>query len=304
MVRGRSPLRHPGRQARAALAALPGYAVDAATYAACDFEREDPVERLRAAGLDPRQATLVIWEGVVPYPRPRPRSAPPPAGSPPASTRARWSPSTAWARTWPRASALRPRPGDPRLRRRPGCRPVRFGAPTTSAARADQATAGSAPSASTTSRCSTSATTAAIASSASSAWSPARRRCPTRRGRDIRALRERWRAVALDGRPARSEGEAEGRRRRRRTDRRRSVGAADDARPRARRGSRGAEEERALGAAQLDAGRDVSAEVVGEAERGRLAIGDIVTVNVRSPTRRPAHAATHAHQGADQRSDA
>ncbi|MBE7454645.1 MAG: class I SAM-dependent methyltransferase [Kofleriaceae bacterium] len=60
---------HPDTQAakRERLAALPGYPVDAATYAACDFEREDPVERLRAAGLDPRQATLVIWEGVVPY---------------------------------------------------------------------------------------------------------------------------------------------------------------------------------------------------------------------------------------------
>ena len=33
------------------LAQLPGYPVDAATYAPCDFEREDPIDRLRAAGL-------------------------------------------------------------------------------------------------------------------------------------------------------------------------------------------------------------------------------------------------------------
>ncbi len=60
---------HPDTQAakRARLAALPGYPVDAATYAPCDFEREDPVDRLRAAGLSTRVPTLVLWEGVVPY---------------------------------------------------------------------------------------------------------------------------------------------------------------------------------------------------------------------------------------------
>jgi len=60
---------HPETQAakRARLATLPGYPVDAATYAPCDFEREDPVERLVAAGLSAREPTLVIWEGVVPY---------------------------------------------------------------------------------------------------------------------------------------------------------------------------------------------------------------------------------------------
>jgi methyltransferase (TIGR00027 family) len=60
---------HPDTQAekRARLAALPGYPVDAATYAPCDFEREDPIERLRAAGLSPTAPTLVVWEGVVPY---------------------------------------------------------------------------------------------------------------------------------------------------------------------------------------------------------------------------------------------
>ncbi|HVK75011.1 MAG TPA: SAM-dependent methyltransferase [Kofleriaceae bacterium] len=60
---------HPDTQAakRARLASVPGYPVDAATYASCDFEREDPVDRLIAAGLSPRDAALVIWEGVVPY---------------------------------------------------------------------------------------------------------------------------------------------------------------------------------------------------------------------------------------------
>ncbi len=52
---------------RARLAALPGYPVAAATYAPCDFERQDPIEALVAAGLAPREPTLVIWEGVVPY---------------------------------------------------------------------------------------------------------------------------------------------------------------------------------------------------------------------------------------------
>ena len=60
---------HPATQAdkRAQLARLPGYPVDAATYVACDFEREDPVERLVASGLNPRDPALVIWEGVVMY---------------------------------------------------------------------------------------------------------------------------------------------------------------------------------------------------------------------------------------------
>lgn len=60
---------HPETQAakRARLAALPGYPVDAATYAPCDFEREDPIAQLRAAGLSTREPTLVLWEGVVPY---------------------------------------------------------------------------------------------------------------------------------------------------------------------------------------------------------------------------------------------
>lgn len=60
---------HPETQAakRTRLARLAGYPLDAAIYAPCDFEREDPVERLVAAGLSTRDPALVIWEGVVPY---------------------------------------------------------------------------------------------------------------------------------------------------------------------------------------------------------------------------------------------
>ena len=60
---------HPATQAekRARLAQLDGYPVDAARYASCDFEREDPIDRLAAAGFDAREPALVIWEGVVPY---------------------------------------------------------------------------------------------------------------------------------------------------------------------------------------------------------------------------------------------
>lgn len=60
---------HPATQAakRESLARLDGYPIDAATYVTCDFEREDPIERLAAAGLATGDPALVIWEGVVPY---------------------------------------------------------------------------------------------------------------------------------------------------------------------------------------------------------------------------------------------
>jgi methyltransferase (TIGR00027 family) len=60
---------HPATQAakRASLARLDGYPVDAAAYVACDFEREDPIERLTAGGFRTDDPALVIWEGVVPY---------------------------------------------------------------------------------------------------------------------------------------------------------------------------------------------------------------------------------------------
>jgi methyltransferase (TIGR00027 family) len=60
---------HPATQAakRERLARVAGYPVDAATYVTCNFEREDPIERLGANGFDAREPALVIWEGVVPY---------------------------------------------------------------------------------------------------------------------------------------------------------------------------------------------------------------------------------------------
>ena len=60
---------HPATQAekRERLAGLDGYPVDAATYVACNFEREDPIEQLASAGFDRREPAIVIWEGVVSY---------------------------------------------------------------------------------------------------------------------------------------------------------------------------------------------------------------------------------------------
>lgn len=60
---------HPATQEakRASLARLDGYPVDAATHVACNFEREDPIERLAAAGFATDDPALVLWEGVVPY---------------------------------------------------------------------------------------------------------------------------------------------------------------------------------------------------------------------------------------------
>ncbi|HEX4419450.1 MAG TPA: SAM-dependent methyltransferase [Kofleriaceae bacterium] len=60
---------HAATQAekRSRLAALAGYPLEAATYVACDFEHDDPIDQLRGAGLDTAAPALVIWEGVVPY---------------------------------------------------------------------------------------------------------------------------------------------------------------------------------------------------------------------------------------------
>lgn len=60
---------HPATQAakRESLARLDGYPIDAATYVPCDFEREDPIERLIANGFLATEPALVLWEGVVPY---------------------------------------------------------------------------------------------------------------------------------------------------------------------------------------------------------------------------------------------
>jgi methyltransferase (TIGR00027 family) len=60
---------HPATQSakRERLARLAGYPADGATYVACNFESEDPIDRLAAAGFDLREPALVLWEGVVPY---------------------------------------------------------------------------------------------------------------------------------------------------------------------------------------------------------------------------------------------
>ena len=59
----------PATQAskRERLASVDGYPFDAARFVACNFEREDPIERLVASGFDAREPALVLWEGVVPY---------------------------------------------------------------------------------------------------------------------------------------------------------------------------------------------------------------------------------------------
>ncbi len=60
---------HPATQAskREKLATLDKYPADAARYVTCNFEREDPIERLVANGFSAKEPALVIWEGVVPY---------------------------------------------------------------------------------------------------------------------------------------------------------------------------------------------------------------------------------------------
>ncbi len=60
---------HPATQAekRERLGRLSGYPVEAARYVTCNFEREDPIDRLAATGFRTDEPALVIWEGVVPY---------------------------------------------------------------------------------------------------------------------------------------------------------------------------------------------------------------------------------------------
>jgi methyltransferase (TIGR00027 family) len=60
---------HPASQEdkRRRLAAIAGYPADAATYVACDFERDDFLERLGEAGMDPGAPALFVWEGVTYY---------------------------------------------------------------------------------------------------------------------------------------------------------------------------------------------------------------------------------------------
>jgi methyltransferase (TIGR00027 family) len=47
--------------------AIAGYAVDAATYVACDFETQDFFDALVAHGFDTQAPTIFVWEGVTYY---------------------------------------------------------------------------------------------------------------------------------------------------------------------------------------------------------------------------------------------
>lgn len=51
----------------ARLAQLAGYPRDAATYVACDFEKDDFLERLCSSGFDASSPALILWEGVTYY---------------------------------------------------------------------------------------------------------------------------------------------------------------------------------------------------------------------------------------------
>lgn len=59
----------PASQAdkRERLSKFARYPIDAATFVACDFERDDFVERLDAAGFDRSKPACLLWEGVVYY---------------------------------------------------------------------------------------------------------------------------------------------------------------------------------------------------------------------------------------------
>jgi methyltransferase (TIGR00027 family) len=52
---------------RRRLGEIDDYPVDAATYASCDFEREDFLDRLVVSGFDAKAPAVIVWEGVVPY---------------------------------------------------------------------------------------------------------------------------------------------------------------------------------------------------------------------------------------------
>lgn len=60
---------HPATQAdkRERLANVAGYPIEAATFVTCDFERQDFLARLAAAGHRSDAPTIFVWEGVVYY---------------------------------------------------------------------------------------------------------------------------------------------------------------------------------------------------------------------------------------------
>ncbi|MEA2748677.1 MAG: hypothetical protein QOI41_2820 [Myxococcales bacterium] len=51
----------------ASIARVAGYPKDAATYVACDFEKDDFLERLASSGFDTSSPAMIVWEGVTPY---------------------------------------------------------------------------------------------------------------------------------------------------------------------------------------------------------------------------------------------
>src|SRR2546425_637760 len=52
---------------RKRVASIPGYPQEAATWVTCDFEAEDFLARLVAAGFDPDRPSVILWEGVTMY---------------------------------------------------------------------------------------------------------------------------------------------------------------------------------------------------------------------------------------------
>jgi methyltransferase (TIGR00027 family) len=60
---------HPATQdeKRRRLAAVEGFPAGAATFVACDFERDDFLERMVAAGFDADAPAVIAWEGVTCY---------------------------------------------------------------------------------------------------------------------------------------------------------------------------------------------------------------------------------------------
>jgi methyltransferase (TIGR00027 family) len=60
---------HPATQEdkRERLAKVAGYPIDAASFVTCDFEREDFLDRLAAAGHRASEPSFFVWEGVVYY---------------------------------------------------------------------------------------------------------------------------------------------------------------------------------------------------------------------------------------------
>jgi methyltransferase (TIGR00027 family) len=52
---------------RARLSRFEDYPTDATTFVPCDFERDDFVQLLVAAGLDPATPACFVWEGVIYY---------------------------------------------------------------------------------------------------------------------------------------------------------------------------------------------------------------------------------------------